>query len=318
MTSHTNNKAPQKSPMKNWEKKATVRNSPNRYSLSEDIEIELQSKSWFLESALPWLSHPAIRAGGKELTHNILARYLIFFLEYTTTLEHKIVNPAVEVIAHDELALAVPPTLSKAAFQLYVDEGYHALVAASLADEVSSYYGFRRNQLLIQRIERLQNQISLNVERSKLASFIAGFVSETSITKELLNFTSRQLVTPSYHMLHDHLIDELQHSIYFSSAFHFAWNRFDESAKTFVSDLLLNLISEFFRLDDVWLIQTLVDVGISTQVAVGIQAELQTKDACIARLRSGASGTVDALMKTDFFDYKNNSSFFRKAGIING
>ena len=153
MTPHTNNKTPQNNPMKNWERKATVRNSPNRYNLSEDIEIELQSKSWFLHSALPWLSHPAIQAGGQGVIHTILARYLIFFLEYTTALEHKIVNPAAEVIAHDELALAVPLALSKAAFQLYVDEGYHALVAASLADQVSHYYGFKRNLLPIQRIE---------------------------------------------------------------------------------------------------------------------------------------------------------------------
>lgn len=302
--------------IKNWDEKSSVRGSPNRYALPQDIDIQLETKYWFLPRALPWLSEPAIQNLSSDIIHVLLARYLVFFLEYTTALEHKIVNPAVEIIAHDELGLGIPVDLKLAAFQLYTDEGYHAFVAAAVATEVSEYYGLKKYDKPIQRIQRLQNLIDSDPAHAKLATLVAGFVSETSITKELLDFTSEELVGPSYHMLRDHLTDELQHSNYFSHVFHCVWLELDDSSKIFASTLMVQMIREFFRLDDAWLTQTLAEIGVSNQDAIRIQRKLQEKDVCIARARSGATGTVKALKKIGFFNYGNNLMCFIDAGLV--
>lgn len=302
--------------IKNWDAKSSVRGSPNRYALPQDIDIQLKTKHWFLPRALPWLSEPAIQNLSSDISHVLLARYLVFFLEYTTALEHKVVNPAVEIIAHDELGLGIPVDLKLAAFQLYTDEGYHAFVAAAVATEVSKYYGLKKYDKPIQRILRLQNLINLDPARVKLATLVAGFVSETSITKELLDFTSDELVGPSYHMLSDHLRDELQHSNCFSNVFHYIWFELDNSSRTFASTLMVQMIREFFRLDDTWLTQTLAEIGVPGQEAIRIQRKLQEKNMCIARARSGATGTVKALKKSGFFDHGNNLMCFIEAGLL--
>ena len=303
---------------KGWDRGASVRASPNRYALPDDIEEQLKSRDWFLPGALPWLSDPSIQKLGVVTRHNLLARYLVFFLDYTAELEHKIVNPAVEIIAHDALQLGLPYEIRNAAFQLYTDEGYHALVSAALSEEVCRYYGASNYHRVVHRVLRIQQQQQLNKPWSKLAKLVSGFVSETSITKELLDFTSKDLVDPSYHLLHDHLMDEVQHSQFFHHAFSCVWSKLDEKSKDFASVFMKNIILEFFRLDDFWLKTTLSDVGISEQDINRIQCDLEASTAIAKRTRSGTSGTVKSLKLMGFFDHKANLQSFRQAGLVDG
>lgn len=303
--------------MKNWDGRASVRNSAHTYDFPLNIEEELKRKDWFLRSALPFMTHPAILDAGEKAIERFLARYLIFFLDYTTILEHKIVNRSVEVIVHDELSLNIPYALKKAGCQLYTDEGYHALIAAGVAEDVNVFYGFEYRCASIQRVNQLQQLIKSDPEKSKLASLVVGFVSETSITQELLEVASKSLVSPAYNMLRDHLMDECKHSLYFANSFGYVWYRLNDKLKMFAADFLIKVIFEFFRMDEAWLINNLIGEGIDVCAVTEINSERQTKSAHINRARSGSKSTVEALQKIGFFNYKNNYKMFESAGLIN-
>jgi hypothetical protein len=305
------------SEIKNWDGRASVRNSVHAYSFPINIEEELKQKDWFLRSALPFMTHPAILDAGEKMIKRFLARYLIFFLDYTTSLEHKIVNRSVEILVHDELELGIPYVLKKTGCQLYTDEGYHALIAATVAEDVNVFYRFDSRCTSIQRINNLHKFIELDPEKSKLASLIVGFVSETSITQELLEVTSKNLVSPVHNMLRDHLMDECKHSIYFSNSFHYVWCRLSDELKMFASDFLIMVIFEFFRMDEIWLTSSLIEEGVDACAVMDINSERQTKCAHISRARSGSKATVETLKGIGFFNYKNNYKMFRDAGLIN-
>lgn len=304
--------------MKNWDGRASVRSSSHSYGFPSNIGEELKQKDWFLRSALPFMTHPAILDVGEHSIKRFLARYLIFFLDYTTSLEHKIVNRSVEVVVHDELYLDVPYALKKAGFQLYTDEGYHALIAASVAEDVKIFYEFEARSTPVKRINNLQQLIQLDPEKSKLASLIVGFVSETSITQELLEVASKSLVSPVYNMLRDHLMDECKHSRYFSTSFNFVWCCLSDGLKDFTADFLIRVIFEFFRMDESWLINNLLEEGVDLSAVLDINFERQTKSAHVSRAKSGSKATIAVLKKIGFFGYKNNYRLFKKAGLING
>jgi hypothetical protein len=306
------------SEMKNWDGRASVRSSSHSYGFPTNIGEELKQKDWFLRSALPFMTHPAILDAGENSIKRFLARYLIFFLDYTASLEHKIVNRSVEIIVHDELDLDIPYGLKKAGFQLYTDEGYHALIAASVAEDVNIFYGFESRCAPIKRINNLQQLIQLDPEKSKLASLIVGFVSETSITQELLEVASKSLVSPAYNMLRDHLMDECKHSKYFSTLFNFVWCCLSDGLKDFTADFLIKVMFEFFRMDEEWLINNLLEEGVDLGAILDINFERQTKSSHISRAKSGSRATIEALNKIGFFGYKNNYKLFRKVGLIDG
>jgi hypothetical protein len=94
-----------------WNNHASVRTSRHDYRLPEDLQLQLQTRFWFPPAFLPYLSHPAIEAAGSKVMHRLAASHLVHFLDYTTLLEHRIVNRAVETIVHGELPAYIPPRM---------------------------------------------------------------------------------------------------------------------------------------------------------------------------------------------------------------
>jgi len=112
-----------------------------RLPLADDVAQQLETRHWFPPAFLPYLAHPAIEAAGRSVVHRLTANHLVHFLDYTTLLEHRIVNRAVEVIVHGELPIDVPPPMKTDALQLYTDEGYHALFSNQVAEQIAGVYG---------------------------------------------------------------------------------------------------------------------------------------------------------------------------------
>ena len=199
-----------------WNNHASVRTSRHDYRLPEDLQLQLQTRFWFPPAFLPYLSHPAIEAAGSKVMHRLAASHLVHFLDYTTLLEHRIVNRAVETIVHGELPAYIPPRMKTAALQLYTDEGYHALFSHHLAEQIAELHGFTGRPQMPLRITRLTGQIARTPESKRpLAWFLLGFVSETIIARELLDVCRETLVSSVNDMLRDHLADEARHSRFF-------------------------------------------------------------------------------------------------------
>jgi hypothetical protein len=300
-----------------WDNRAAVRTSKHTYLLPLEIEQQLQTRHWFPPAFLSYLNHPSVKAAGRAITHRLSANHLVYFLDYTTLLEHRIVNRSVETIVHDDLGVCIPRRMKNAALQLYTDEGYHALVSNSLAEQIAAFYGMFDRPVMPQRIIRLQALLERTPDRHKsLAWFLAGFVSETIIAKDLLDICRDALVDGVQEMLRDHLADEARHSRYFCEVFHYLWLHLNSAQRMFCASLLPELIRVFFEVDERWLKLSLRFVGLSETACLEIIEGLSDAQATLQRVRSGASATLSALEKAGFFDLPCNRKLFTRAGLL--
>ncbi|MDR8365863.1 diiron oxygenase [Pseudomonas sp. JL3] len=302
-----------------WNTRASVRTSEHDYLLPPDLEQQLETRHWFPPGFLAYLNHPAIEALGKTVIHRLSANHLVYFLDYTTVLEHRIVNRAVETIIHGELKVNIPPRMKTAALQLYTDEGYHALFSNSLAEQIAGVYGISLRPVMPHRITRLNTLLERTPDKHRaLAWFLVGFVSETIIAKELLDVCRDDLVSSVQAMLREHLADEARHSRYFSEVFHYLWLTMNSRQRTFAARLLLDIIRIFFEVDERWLRESLYGAGIGETAATEVLGKLTSPQATLLRARSGAGATLQALKKAGFFDLPYNQQLFMKAGLIDG
>ncbi|EJM20088.1 P-aminobenzoate N-oxygenase AurF [Pseudomonas sp. GM21] len=300
-----------------WDNRAAVRTSRHTYVLPQDVEQQLETRHWFPPAFLPYLNHPAVKEAGRAISHRLSANHLVYFLDYTTLLEHRIVNRSVETIVHGELGVCVPQRMKKAALQLYTDEGYHALFSNNLAEQVVAHYGLVDRPVMPQRITRLNTLLDRTPDRYKpLAWFLTGFVSETIIAKDLLDICRDALVCGVQEMLRDHLADEARHSRYFSEVFHHLWLHLNSAQRLFCAGLLPEIIRVFFEVDERWLRASFRSVGLRESACADIIEGLSDAQACLQRARSGASATLSALNKSGFFDLPFNRQLFTKAGLF--
>ena len=300
-----------------WNSHASVRASHHDYLLPPDVQQQLQTRFWFPPAFLPYLTHPAIQAAGATVMHRLTANHLVHFLDYTTLLEHRIVNRAVETIVHGELPAYVPPRMKTAALQLYTDEGYHALFSDRLASQIADLHSFSARPVMPLRITRMNALIARTAKTNRpLAWFLLGFVSETIIARELLEVCRETLVTSVNDMLRDHLSDEARHSRYFCEVFHYLWLTLNSRQRTFTARTLVDVIGIFFEVDERWLRQSLRDAGIADIDVAQIVGGLATAQANRQRARSGAGATLLALEKAGFFALPHNRKLFAKAGLI--
>ncbi|EJM03559.1 P-aminobenzoate N-oxygenase AurF [Pseudomonas sp. GM102] len=302
-----------------WNTRASVRTSEHDYLLPPDLEQQLVTRHWFPPGLLAYLNHPAIKALGETVIHRLSANHLVHFLDYTTVLEHRIVNRSVETIIHGELKVNIPPRMKTAALQLYTDEGYHALFSNSLAEQIAGVYGINLRPVMPQRITRLSTLLERAPDQHRaLAWFLVGFVSETIIARELLDVCRDDLVSSVQAMLRDHLADEARHSRYFSEVFHYLWLTLNSRQRIFAARLLLDSIRIFFEADERWLRESLHSAGIGETAVTEILGELTSPQTTLQRARSGAGATLQALKKAGFFDLPYNQQLFIKAGLVDG
>lgn len=299
-----------------WNTRASVRASEHSYLLPSDLERQLDTRCWFPASFLPYLNHPTIRAAGRATAHRLSANHLVYFLDYTTLLEHRIVNRSVETIVHDDLGISIPSRMKTAALQLYTDEGYHALFSSQLAEQIAGLYGVTDRPVMPQRITRLNALIERTPDRHKtLAWFLVGFVSETIIAKELLEVCRDELVSSVQEMLRDHLADEARHSRYFCEVFHYLWLHLGCGQRTFTAQSLLDILLIFFEVDERWLGESLRSAGLDETPIAQILCNLTDPPATLRRVRSGAVSTLAALNNAGFFDLPANRQLFARAGL---
>lgn len=299
-----------------WEHKATVRVGKGDYRLPENLEQQLRSRDWFPPAFIPYIEHPLIHEAGRSIAQRLAANHLVHFLDYTTLLEHRIVNRAVETIVHGELALPIPQPMKTAALQLYTDEGYHALFSNDVAEQVAALYDIS-DRPPSRRIQRLQGLIDTVAPGDRpLGWFLLGFVSETIIARELLAITRDTLVCTVYRMLRSHLEDEARHSRYFSEVFQYLWSALDPTQRNLAASMLLRIIGLYFEPDMSWLMRSLASVGFNERSALQITGDLLQPGAHGRRVRSGAVSTFAAMRKAGFFDHEHHRRLFAQAGFI--
>lgn len=301
----------------NWDNRACVRVDHNDYLLPVGLEQQLGIRHWFVPTLMPYLEHPEIQNAGRSLALRLEANHLVYFLDYTTLLEHKIVNRSVETLIHNELGIPIPQEMKTAALQLYTDEGYHALFSNVIAEQVAQLYDMHNRPVMPHRVQRLLALIEASAPDDRaLLWFLIGFVSETVIAKELLNAARNTLVSTVFDMFKSHLNDEARHSRYFCEVFCYIWSNLTPRQRSVAATQLLTVIGIFFESDSRWLRESLSSVDLLPATIEQIVTQLQQPHAHQQRVRSGASATLLALTHAGFFDTDANQRLFAKAGFV--
>ncbi|MEY9331304.1 hypothetical protein ABH911_001615 [Pseudomonas protegens] len=302
-----------------WDNRSAVRSRKSSYQLPphSELEQELQTRDWFPPAFIPYFADPAVQHAGRTVQQRLAANHLVYFLHYTTILEHKIVNRSVETLIHGELAIELPKTMKIAALQLYTDEGYHALFSFKLAEQVANGYAMPAWQPLPRRIRLMHDLLARCADSQRpLAWFLLGFVSETIIAKELLSITGDGLVSTVYQMFREHLEDEARHSRYFSEVFDYVWARLSPQQQVFSASQLIDIIFIFAAVDQEWLSASLNEAGIPLAAAHAAIHSLIQPSAEVLRARSIAGATLQAMKRAGFFEHDDNRRLFTQTGLI--
>lgn len=283
----------------NWDERASVRARPNPLNHPDTWQSELSDCYWYPPNMLPYLSHPHFSNVSRETIIELTAKHLIYFLDYTVKLEHLIVNRSVETILYDALGVKIPGSMKTAALQLYTDEGYHALFSHQLAEKVSSIYGYQGFTKPPHRITQLYKLLrNTNSAQVHLTHFVIGFVSETLIAKELADLTQHKLVGIVSNMFREHLIDEANHSRFFSSAFIYVWKRCKPKAKAYIAHILPSVLDIFVSVDSLWLSGILKEARVGAVDTTTIIQSMNDASATRERIRLNAQATFATLRRS--------------------
>ena len=284
--------------LKSWDTEATVRSRPYKYNVDKELSEFEGAQDWYPRSLLPFLSHSEVNTLAPNLIQLILAKHLIYFMEYTTQLEHRIVNGAIEALLYADLGVSIPASMKAAAMQLYTDEGYHALISYDVASQVRSIYGLADTPIAPRRIIDLETLItSEKVEHQDTIRILIGFVSETVIAKELAILSRSALVPAVYEVLQDHLDDEAKHSKFFSETFLYIWNNSSLAKRNYIEKTAAKILQIFFTADSAWLHDTLLSSGISQDTSHEIINDLNSPESISLRINKNAAVTLRTLHK---------------------
>lgn len=302
--------------LERWNKQSSVRVKPNVYSMQSLQSHSVQEKDWYPRGMLPFLNDPRLKALSEPCVRKILAHHLVYFLDYTTLLEHLMVNRSLEIIIHDMLGVGIPEAMRTAGLQIYTDEGYHALFSNQLAAEVADIHVIERNTQAPIRIEKLNRLISaVSPEFVDVVYFAIGFVSETIIAKEISSIKSELLVPQVYALLKDHLEDEAVHAYFFTKVFEVVWLGCSKQQRDAIAFTLPSLLRIFCSTDTAWLSSVLIEAKVSAVTAKVIAAQMHDMNLINEKICSAASMTISILRKNGFFDEEEYAHCFRIEGL---
>ncbi|MNJ34253.1 P-aminobenzoate N-oxygenase AurF [compost metagenome] len=297
-----------------WDNESSVRSRTNHHQLSQADIDSTTTKNWFPPEMLVFLRHSAIKAMPNNSIKYLQAHYLVHFLDYTTTLEHTVVNRAVENIVHDRMGIKFSKDARDAGLKIYTDEGYHAQFSADLAEQIVEHFRFPR--IVSARITKLSTLLETsNKSQYSLIQFLIGFVSETIIASELLDLSRHKLIAPVHNVFRDHLHDEARHAQYFSDCFVSIWQHLKSNDRTLAVQYLPKILDIFCQIDEPWLAISLMTCP--TPPACPKEIIADSRRWAMTRVSQASLSTVEAIKRTDLLNNPAFKKLFVEKGLIN-
>lgn len=257
-------KAKYRSPFKSWERGSSVRSAPRR-----QVADSLKATETFPVELVPTLNHSVTEDVG-EVGRGILATQQLYrYLDFTTKLEHMVVNRTALGIAHNKVGIIMPDEMRFDAFRIYVDEGYHALVARDILEQVSTVTKITPNipakPAFMQELESLVEDYP---GYSTLIELMFVVVSETLITGNLSQVASSSTTDSEItSTVRDHASDEGRHHAYFRHFLRILWHQLSTREREICTKVYTRLIIGFSTPEKNATVQDLVFVGVSQDAA---------------------------------------------------
>lgn len=307
------------SPFKGWIDTASVRAKPSltEFNLSGGAG-ELSGVQWFVFGNTDELmSHPALRPLGVAERNRLYATRLVHFLDDMALSEHRIVNPAAQVIAEGRLHTYLPEALALDALKLYTDEGYHAWFTAQASRSIREVFGLQAHDgpnLKVAAIEALVAEAL--PERRDMTWFMIGFVGETMITQALVDVMRSSAHSAIQRMLLAHLEDEWVHARYFGHLFSLIWPQLDDEGRAWFGRLLPRIVAAFHTWDGPFHRRLLEEAGLDAAARDRVLARVAGESHQLARMRHRCGNTLQVLERCGVFKDAALRKHFVEAGLL--
>lgn len=306
-----------KSVLRNWDERATVRTHPRRLLEADDI----QSKEFFSPDLVAVVHHPAVADRGPRMVRAMLLQHLYWYLDFTSRLEHDLVNEVARRIAQGIPGLSLSHDMRLDAHRLYCDEAYHALASADIKYQIEIATGVpdtpRRLPSFLVWVRGARE--GLPAEIRNMTDVFFAVVSETLISRTLTHVPRDQRVnTVVRDVIADHARDEAVHHTYFSDVMEIAWPQISPSHRALIGPLLPHCVLAFLRPEeDETTAEALVGEGWSASEAQRIVEDTRWGQGDPRPVASMASATLRLFRRVGVFDDPATEDAFASAGLIN-
>ena len=244
---------------------------------------------WFEPTLQPHVSHPVVVAQQAET--ELLRRALARYLSGTVALELACVNHVTQSIADGSFPLAVTSAMKVTALQVYCDEGYHALWAMELCDELgaSSTPG---QPGFLQKLEALL----IDRKDPGWVRFLFTVVTETALSSNLVTLARSEALHPAIRrFVAEHARDEARHRVLFTQYFTHCWAQLSADERADALVLLPKLVDAFLAPDAEAIRSDLAAVGLTRPEVDDVMKDSWSAHKIRAEIERGAKPTLSAL-----------------------
>lgn len=293
-----------------WNCKASVRARPRRILSDED-------SSYFPAELAPIAQHPLIINLG--LSNEFLIQSLYLHLSFTMKLEQEVVNSVVYQIAHRKIdRMDLPQDMIIEAYQIYVDEAYHAYFCADFQSQLEATTGCKAINISPASLGKfLEIQSSYSKPIQQLLEVFFVFVSETLISGILTEIPrDKRVKTSVRQLISDHAIDETRHHLYFSRLFPYLWSALNRQERILIGTLLPQFIQIFVG-PDYPALQTILDhFNLKPQEIELVIKESYPLLQVATGIRKAAKTSLAVLERNKVFEEPQIFKAFQSSGLL--
>lgn len=298
-----------------WYTKAGVRTSPRRFD--EDSEIE-DAKLFFPTALIPHLRHEAVRSLEPDRQRYLNAQYLYQWLEFTTHFEVAVVNRSCQRIAEGTAGLTVPVESRMAAFQIYVDEGYHSMYNLDVRLQIERASGIPALPFEFGPFLRQLDAVGDGLPDLRLLiQLLQVIVFETLITSLLVDIPNDSGVkTLVRETVRDHAVDEGRHHRYFAGLFSQLWQQLEPAVRIAVAPFLPELIVRSLRPSLSSHRSALRHIGLPDDLVADILADSYSPAATLDYIRDASARTVALFARCGVLEVPGAADAFHHFGLL--
>ncbi len=299
-----------------WYERASVRVKPRRMLLDE----EAAGRVYFPSAQLPIVDHPLVRERGAAAVRTLQIRHLYRYLDFTTHLEHHLVNSAAQKIAFKRTDFDLPDAMLFDAHKLYTDEAYHALFSEDLKIQVVA-----ATQVLPGTtgapgfLKWLHGQQAAHPpEWEGLLEIYSAVVAETLISATLVQVPrDPTVVTAVRDLIADHAEDEAIHHKFFAQLFRMTWPKLSAEQRSFLGPKLAQFMIKFLFPDFAELRANLRTVGLDEAAAEEVlEQTYASRDEVMAGIRRTARMTLRLFEQCGVLRDAEAQEAFEREGLL--
>ena len=300
-----------------WDACAAIRTKPRQRL--RPLPTTQAEPAFFSPDLVPLAGHPLVRARGHARA--VTLQHLYRYLQFTAVLEQQHVNPVLIRIANRGYGLELPPSMLIDAYRIYCDEGYHALCAADLIQQLVERTGIAPQGDDPPAAFRALAALLAAAPAAQRPWLELGFVvvSETLVSSILTRAHADERVEPAVRqVILEHAQDEAVHSAYFQDLARLGWAKLPEEVRRAIGCALPRLITAFLGPDLEHLEQVLATLGFAAAERSLILAESLPADQGLAAARAASTTTLGLFRGLGAFADPVVAAVLHASGLLDG